>query len=837
MVFAMVLQVWPVHAQKETSPDIKTNEWGIPRVYFPETNTSTKMTSDEFFEKILKVRDNDIFILRNSSKRKEERHHDLFEQYYQGIKVAGCDYVIHYKEGYVSYAHGDYVPIENVDVHPSITKEMAIYILAEHEKMRYASTDEFKVSLVIVPPKILENNIKEGAKLAYDITLPFVGKVGFVDAHTGEVLLVASTISCSSATGTLYTYYSGGKQVPTQFYNNQYHLVDSMTNAVIHTWNLNGDNSFSSITELSDDDNIWTLNLNQTDRLYLAHDVYWGVHATYDYIYNHHNRNSFDDEGCDINSYINYNERDNACWNRSERSLKFAKYNQYYNPLVSLDIVAHEYGHGITADKIGWDDPQYWITIPFENTLEIMACNEGLSDIWGAIIEAGVKGTSCMWKIAEECMLPNSQSCLRNIAYPTDPNADSVIADTYKSSTYNSCEKHGKGGVFSRWFYLLVNGGSGTNGVGNKYNVIGVGLSAAEQFIVDAIYEDALYHTKSFQEVRTALKNYAINCSNSFLAQQIENAWYAVGVGNKPSQMSISGSSTLCTSEVYSLSNLPFYYSVLWSLTSGNTSSVTLSANTPSVNQCTLTVNNVNTFNSVTLTAQIKLSGTVVGTINKQITKSQPFSGTYEETSGSYNGNPTPAISQTAITNPSATYVYIGGIVTLTSEYFRGKNITTSGPYGNFQHIGNNIVNFSLCPWNVNQSFTIIVQEQGCDDEVQLTFYAYPTQNYNLNIIPQGSQTYELSVTRNEVTERRQENVFDTEERSQEYASAEKVGSRLIDEPWSLEVTNAVNGRNALSRKMDDPVFILNTAGWEPGVYIVRAIVGKESLTGKIIVN
>ena len=33
------------------------------------------------------------------------------------------------------------------------------------------------------------------------------------------------------------------------------------------------------------------------------------------------------------------------------------------------------------------------------------------------------------------------------------------------------------------------------------------------------------------------------------------------------------------------------------------------------------------------------------------------------------------------------------------------------------------------------------------------------------------------------------------------------------------------------------PTFILNTAGWEPGVYVVRAIVGKESLTGKITVN
>ena len=95
-----------------------------------------------------------------------------------------------------------------------------------------------------------------------------------------------------------------------------------------------------------------------------------------------------------------------------------------------------------------------------------------------------------------------------------------------------------------------------------------------------------------------------------------------------------------------------------------------------------------------------------------------------------------------------------------------------------------------------------------------LSFYAYPIQNFNLSITPQDRKTYELSLTR------------------------EKVGrSEQVDEPWTLDVTNAATGRKALTKEMDAPAFILQTEGWEPGVYVIRALVGEESLTGKVTVR
>lgn len=290
-------------------------------------------------------------------------------------------------------------------------------------------------------------------------------------------------------------------------------------------------------------------------------------------------------------------------------------------------------------------------------------------------------------------------------------------------------------------------------------------------------------------------------------------------------------------SNEYSISYLTNGATVNWSISGTNSSSVCLQSNSPITNHCTVSINTYSFVSSFTLTAQIIKNGVVLKTISKQISRNYSFSGTYEQMSCSDYGFTTPAITPTTIPSNHTMTVYVGGIVTLTSNYFKLKDVTTSGPYGNFYYAGGNQIRFTLTPANVSQALVITIHEVGCDDEVQLTFYAYPIQNLNLNITPQGSQTYELSVTRNEVAEQSQEGISDIAERTQEDVSAEKNSSRLIDEPWTLEVTNAVSGRNALSRNMDEPVYLLNTAGWEPGVYIVRAIVGKESLTGKITVN
>jgi len=358
-----------------------------------------------------------------------------------------------------------------------------------------------------------------------------------------------------SAQGTFATRYSGSQQGITHHYQGGYHLVDSTRNAVIHTWNLEGRTNISSRVELTDNDNNWTQAEHRSNNNDMGLDVQWALQCIYDRLYNTHNINSLDDDGFAIDAYIRYSiNYDNAFWSHVDSTLSFGEGGSIFRSLASVDVVAHEFGHGITHFQIGWN-----------NTIDQRAFNEGMSDIWAVIMEHRIRPNS-MWLIGEQLTL--NHTCLRNIQNTNASDAMSQIANTYASSQYNSGDSYVRGGVFSHWFYLLVNGGTGTNDLGRSYSVQGVGMDNAESLIVKAVYDGYLLFTTSYAQVRTSMINAAreIAGTNSFLEHQIENAWYAVGVGNTQYLYSISGPSIVCSSGAsFTVNNLPTGTTITWS--------------------------------------------------------------------------------------------------------------------------------------------------------------------------------------------------------------------------------------------------------------------------------
>jgi hypothetical protein len=85
-------------------------------------------------------------------------------------------------------------------------------------------------------------------------------------------------------------------------------------------------------------------------------------------------------------------------------------------------------------------------------------------------------------------------------------------------------------------------------------------MDNAENLIVEAVFNQYLSNTTTYAQIRTATVNAARvldGSLNGFLAQQVENAWYAVGVGTNPAQLSFSGPSYFCTTGTYQVNNLP----------------------------------------------------------------------------------------------------------------------------------------------------------------------------------------------------------------------------------------------------------------------------------------
>ena len=66
-------------------------------------------------------------------------------------------------------------------------------------------------------------------------------------------------------------------------------------------------------------------------------------------------------------------------------------------------------------------------------------------------------------------------------------------------------------------------------------------------------------------------------------------------------------------------------------------------------------------------------------------------------------------------------------------------------------------------------------------------------------------------------------------------SDASKI-STSIGEAWVLEVYNATTGEKVFSQEVDG-TYIIDTTGWKPGVYVVRAVIGDEVLNEKVIVN
>ena len=68
---------------------------------------------------------------------------------------------------------------------------------------------------------------------------------------------------------------------------------------------------------------------------------------------------------------------DNAQWDPSTQSILYG-FNYIYSPMPSLDIISHEFGHGICQAEY----PPNGLTYVKESG----AINESLSDIWGACV-------------------------------------------------------------------------------------------------------------------------------------------------------------------------------------------------------------------------------------------------------------------------------------------------------------------------------------------------------------------------------------------------------------------------------------------------------------------
>ncbi len=506
-----------------------------------------------------------------------------YKEYINNFPVENSMLNSHSKDGRVFSFSGDYFLNFNANTSASITEQSALenalkkvnatkykwenkeQEAAMRERLKQPDFTYFPKGELVIVHKSGVDYSATNIRLAYKFNIyaekPLYRSYVFVDAVTGEVIAETQIIHTADIAGTANTKYSGSVSMTSDnFGSGQYRLRETGRGNGIETYNLNNSTSYSN-TDFTNSSQNWTV----TGFDQAATDAHWGAEKTYDYFQQIHNRNSIDGYGLALLSYVHYDYNYvNAFWDGQEMTYGDGNTSQGFTIMTALDICGHEVTHGLTS---------YTAAL---NGGEADALNEGFSDIFGTSIEFFARPSQSDWLMGADVM--TNQQGLRDMSNPTYLGQP----DTYLGTNWDpGGESHNNDGPLNYWYYLLCQGGSGTNDNSSAYNVSGITMAKAEKIAFRGL---TVYMTPgtTYNDCRTYTIQAATDiyggCSPEVISTT--NAWYAIGVGPAFTGTVNAGFSAFATNSC----SLPFVVnfsntstnagSAVWYFGDGSTSTV-----------------------------------------------------------------------------------------------------------------------------------------------------------------------------------------------------------------------------------------------------------------------
>jgi Zn-dependent metalloprotease len=385
---------------------------------------------------------------------------------YKGIKVEGCEYFLHYQNGKLISTNGKLCIDLNISVIPTLSKETCLqYALKKIGAIKYSwevnkNSTAPQGELILVRRLTNKDFSARNYYLAYKFHISsvepqFSSYNIFINANSGEVIKMISNIKSSE--GTVATLYNGSKSITTNYnWYFKYRLIDEIRN-------------FTTVqyldSYLADSDNNW----NVPDA-----SAHWAAKAAWEYFYTTFERDGVDNNHCEFFVHTHFfDDYDTQCgetFNNMNAYWLYAGvdlvddypqangiylgsgYSGISNPLYTLDIVGHEYSHGVE---------QFEANFTYE--AESGALSESFADIFGSLIEyAQATGD---YTTMDDCFT-SLNTCLQNLMQRSMQNPNLYgDPDTYEESGYwvNTSDLtndlggvHTNCGVQNHWFYLLV---------------------------------------------------------------------------------------------------------------------------------------------------------------------------------------------------------------------------------------------------------------------------------------------------------------------------------------------------------------------------------------------
>jgi Zn-dependent metalloprotease len=511
-----------------------TKEW----ITFWDSAKVSPTTFFTDFKDALGFTNDDNMIIKKVKNDNIGFKHYRYQQYYKNLPVVYGEYIVHQiPGGFVKSANGRLITGLKAGNTPAVPEAQALaaaisYIHAskylwqnadmEKELKRQQKNQQAtyfpKGELVYAPDNWNASFKASDYRLAWSFKIytddpKVMSKNIYVDALTGKIIHYTDiSMNCSGGSGT--SAFNGSVSVSAELSGGVYRSHNDCQSTDIYVYNCNG--GAASNTFYTDADNSWT---NQS-----AVQAQFGAAQTYSYYLGSHSRTSWDNAAGDMIAYNNaYLGSNNACWGCTGNSTIFYAGNTTAatDDWNTDDIMGHEFTHGVTQSEAG-----------LAYNKESGALNESFSDIFGEMVESWTEG-NCDYLCGAD------RGAIRSFINPnTYGQPDTYLGtDWYNlsgcspSGSNDNCGVHTNSGVQNHWFYLLSEGGSGTNDNGESYSVTAIGRFEARQIAYRALTE-YLSSSSQYIDARKASLEAAYDlygqCSQEIIS--VGDAWHAVGV-------------------------------------------------------------------------------------------------------------------------------------------------------------------------------------------------------------------------------------------------------------------------------------------------------------------
>jgi len=542
-LFTLLIFAFSAVVSAQNKKDEKRNVKEPPSlVVFDASQSYSLQNSSQIFKEVLNPSPQTSFTTLKQEQDPLGFTHQKMQQYFKGVKVEFATATLSSKNGTVQTLNSSYSPIaEDFNVTPSVSNSQALNNAMAHvgaTKYMWQNTSEAALAdyqkpsgeLVVFPAM---KNISETNRLAYkfDIyaTAPLYRADVYIDAKTGQFIFENKRIHHANVPATGTSLYNGTVSFTADNASGPYRLRQTADGSGIQTFDLNNSTNYNSAVDVTSSSTNFTSNPTGVQ-------AHFGAERTHKYFSQKHGRNSYNNAGAIIKSYVSYSSNYvNAFWDGSRMTYGDGD-GVNYGPLVSLDICGHEIAHGVT---------EYSANLVY--SYQSGALNESFSDIFGESIEKFASGTND-WLMGDDIGAGGSGGALRSMSNPNaygDP--DTYLGTNWYSGSGDNGGVHINSGVQNFWFYVLSVGKSGTNDLGNSYNVTGIGMdkAAAIAYRNLTVY---LNSNSQYSDARNGAIQAARDLYGSGSPEEIAttNAWYAVGVG---APYGGGGGSTYCASQ------------------------------------------------------------------------------------------------------------------------------------------------------------------------------------------------------------------------------------------------------------------------------------------------